>query len=133
MSESNRNTIKTHKDLNVWKKSIDLVVDIYEITKQFPDYEKFGLSSQMQRCTVSIPSNIAEGAARNSNKEFVQFLYVSLGSLSELETQLIISYKLNYVSEAIVDELGNKVEILRKQLLSLIKYQKEKNKNDKTN
>ncbi len=133
MREGNRNLTKTHKDLNVWQESIDLVLAIYDITKQFPDYEKFGLSSQMQRCTVSIPSNIAEGAARNSNKEFVQFLYVSLGSLSELETQLIISYKLNYISEEIFNELTNKAEILRKQLLSLIKYQKEKNKNDKTN
>ncbi len=133
MNESKKNMVKTHKNLNVWKKSIDAVLAIYDITKQFPDYEKFDLSSQMQRCTVSIPSNIVEGAARNSNKEFIQFLYISLGSLSELETQLIISYKLNYISEEIFNELTNKAEILRKQLLSLIKYQKEKNKNDKTN
>lgn len=133
MGEGKRNTIKMHKDLNVWQESIDAVLAIYDITEQFPDYEKFDLSSQMQRCTVSIPSNIVEGAARNSNKEFIQFLYISLGSLSELETQLIISYKLNYISEEIFNELTNKAEILRKQLLSLIKYQKEKNKNDKTN
>jgi len=128
-----KNTVKTHKDLTVWKESMSLVLDIYEITKKFPDYEKFGLSNQMQRSSVSIPSNIAEGAARSSVKEFIQFLYISLGSLSELETQLIISYKLNYIPEANFTELANKLEIIRKQLLNLIKYQKEKSKNDKTN
>lgn len=130
---SENKSSKTHKDLNVWKESMSLVLDIYEITRKFPDYEKFSLSNQMQRCAVSIPSNIAEGAARSSVKEFIQFLYISLGSLSELETQLIISYKLNYISDTNFKDLANKIEIIRKQLLNLIKYQKEKNKNDKTN
>ena len=89
--------IKTHKDLDVWKKSMDLVEGVYRLTKSFPDSEKYGLTNQMRRCAVSIPSNIAEGAGRNSKKEFKQFLYISLGSISELETQLIISSKLNYL------------------------------------
>jgi four helix bundle protein len=75
-----------HKDLDVWKRSMDLVVKVYQITKLFPDTEKYGLSSQMRRAAVSIPSNIAEGAARKGDKEFIQFLYISIGSLSELET-----------------------------------------------
>jgi len=86
--------MKTHKDLDIWKNSIDLVVKIYNITKQFPDSERYTLSSQMQRATISIPSNIAEGAARQFVKEFIQFLYISLGSLAELETQLMIAFKL---------------------------------------
>ncbi|MFV8360212.1 four helix bundle protein [Flavobacterium sp. LS1P3] len=75
-----------HKDLDVWKRSMDLVVKVYQITKLFPDTEKYGLSSQMRRAAVSIPSNITEGAARKGDKEFIQFLYISIGSLSELET-----------------------------------------------
>ena len=83
--------IATHKDLAVWKKSMDLVTDVYELTSKFPREEQFGLTNQMRRSAVSVPSNIAEGAARNSTKEFIQFLYYSLSSLSELETQLLIS------------------------------------------
>jgi len=86
----------THKDLEVWKRSIDLVVDIYELSKGFPSTEKYGLSSQMQRAAVSIPYNIAEGAARNSTKEYIRFLNIAQGSLSELETQLIISERIGF-------------------------------------
>ena len=85
-----------HKDLDVWKKSMDLVELIYDFTKFFPEYEKYGLTSQMRRAAVSIPSNIAEGAARKGDKEFIQFLMVSLGSLSELETQYLISVRLKF-------------------------------------
>jgi four helix bundle protein len=76
-----------HKDLDVWKKSMNLVVLIYDITSKFPSDERFGLTSQMRRAAVSIPSNIAEGAARKGDKEFIQFLMIALGSLSEVETQ----------------------------------------------
>ena len=86
----------THKDLVVWQKSIDLVVDIYKLCEEFPATEKYGLSSQIQRAAVSIPSNIAEGAGRNSTKEYIRFLNIAQGSLSELETQLIISEKIGF-------------------------------------
>jgi four helix bundle protein len=76
--------MKSHKDLDVWKKSMDLVTDIYRVTKDFPKEEIYGLTNQMRRCVVSIPSNIAEGGGRNSKREFIQFLYISLGSVSEL-------------------------------------------------
>ena len=110
--------IKIHKDLDVWKKSIQFVKRVYEITLKFPDDEKYGLTNQMRRCAVSIPSNIAEGAGRNSKKEFKQFLYISLGSISELETQLIISSKLNYLkNKSLLDELNE----IRKMLFGLIK------------
>ncbi len=86
-----------HKDLDVWKKSMDLVVRVYQITQLFPDTEKYGLASQMRRAAISIPSNIAEGAARKGDKELMQFLYISIGSLSELETQYLIAIRLEFV------------------------------------
>jgi four helix bundle protein len=82
--------MKTHKDLEVWKKGIDLVGSVYKITKDFPKGEMYGLTSQLRRAAVSFPSNIAGGAARRSKNEFIQFLHIALGSLAEIETQLII-------------------------------------------
>lgn len=90
--------INSHKDLKVWQESMALVENIYQITKSFPSNEQFGLVAQMRRCAISIPSNIAEGAGRKGSKEFVRFLYISMGSLSELETQFEISRRLNYVA-----------------------------------
>jgi len=90
--------ISTHKDLEVWKKSLDFVESVYKLTEQFPKTEMYGLTNQMRRAVVSISSNIAEGAARSTKKEFIQFLYIALGSLSEVETQLIIAQRLRYIS-----------------------------------
>jgi four helix bundle protein len=115
--------MKTHKDLDIWKLGISLVSEVYKITQKFPEKEAFGLSSQIRKSAVSIPSNIAEGAARNSKKEFIQFLYIALGSISELETQLIISKNLNYLSNSYIFDL---IEELRRKLLNFIKYQKTK-------
>ena len=84
--------VRTHRDLDVWKEGIELVVKIYEIV------QKYGLVDQIKRSAVSIPSNIAEGATRNSKKEFLQFLHISLGSISELETQLIIANRLGFLN-----------------------------------
>ena len=110
-----------HKDLKVWEKSVNLAEKIYKITKKFPKEELYGIVSQIRRASVSVSANIAEGAARNSNKEFIQFLYIALGSLSELETELIISKRIGYLKDEIIfDEI---VEI-RKLLLGLIKYRK---------
>lgn len=109
----------THKDLSIWKDGITLVTRVYEHTKLFPEEEKYGLVTQMRRCAVPIPSNIAEGAARKTDKEFVQFLYIALGSLTELETQLIISVNLGYLSDT---DLLDETERLKKSLLSFIKY-----------
>lgn len=91
--------MKSHRDLDVWKKSISLVTEIYSLTKGFPPEEIYGLTSQMRRAAVSVPSNIAEGAARKSSKEFLQFLHISLGSLAELETQLHIACNLRYLQD----------------------------------
>ncbi len=90
--------MKDHKDLDVWNQSMVLAEQVYTLTKEFPSDEKYGLISQMKRAVVSIPSNIAEGAARKGNKEYIQFLYIAMGSLSELETQILLSQRLQFVN-----------------------------------
>jgi len=117
-------SIKTHKDLDVWNNAMNLVTDIYRLTRSFPKDELYGLTSQIRRSAVSISSNIAEGAARKNKAEFIQFLYIALGSLSELETQLIISKNLNY-SETI-NSLLSKITDIRKMTFGLIKSIKNK-------
>jgi four helix bundle protein len=101
--------MQTHKDLDVWKESMALAKQIYLLTAKFPKEETYGLISQIRRSAVSIPSNIAEGAARNSTKEFIQFLYVSLGSLAELETQLLLSKEIGIVEYSKFEDWPNKV------------------------
>jgi four helix bundle protein len=115
--------IKNHKDLEVWKKSMDLVSNIYKITESFPNKELYGLTNQIRRAAISIPSNIAEGAARNSKKEFIQFLYIALGSLSELETQIIIANRLEYLNN--LDTLLDDLKFVQKLINGLIYYLKK--------
>ena len=113
--------MQTHKNLEVWNDSMDLVELIYQSSRNFPDDEKFVLVPQIRRAAVSIPSNIAEGYARNSRKYLIQFLYISLGSLSELETQILISKRLKFsLPEGILDQ----IVMTRRKLLNLIKYHK---------
>ena len=109
--------MKTHKDLFVWQRAMDIVEAVYELTKKMPQSELYGLTNQIRRCAVSIPSNIAEGAARNSNKEFIQFLYIALGSIAELETQLLLAKRLRFVDTVPSDELDE----IKKMLVGLIK------------
>lgn len=94
---------------------------IYKITKNFPYEESYGLAMQMKRCAISVPSNIAEGFARQYNKEYKQFLYIALGSCSELDTQLIIAEKLNYLKNDKVIETQNEIDVLSRMVMSLIK------------
>jgi len=117
--------MKSHKDLDVWKKSMEMVAKIYRMTRQFPSDEQYGLSSQIRRSAISIPSNIAEGAARNSDKEFKQFLYIALGSAAEVETQLIIAEKLGFMDSA--DVFQNDISDIRKMLTGLISYVSKRN------
>lgn len=113
-----------HKKLEAWKKSINLVVDVYKVTKKFPQSELYGITNQIRRSAVSIPSNIAEGCARQSAKETTQFLHISLGSIAELETQLIIAEKLNYFND--MKEIVDNLMVIRGLILGLIKYYKDK-------
>ncbi len=94
-----------YKELSVWQKAMELVVEIYKITEKFPLKERYGLISQMNRCAISIPSTIAEGAGRNTTKDFDHFLAISLGSSFELHTQLVLSNRLGYVPMEAVEKL----------------------------
>jgi four helix bundle protein len=110
-----------HKNLDVWNMSMGFVTEIYKLTHTYPKEELFGLSSQIRRAAVSVPSNIAEGAARQSTKEFVQFLYVSLGSYAEIEIQLMMSKNLGYPYNA---NLYDNLQRIKQMLLGLIKKRK---------
>ena len=116
--------MKSHKDLDAWKGSIQLVKEVYALTKSFPVDERYGLTDQIRRAVVSVPSNIAEGAGRGSSPDFIRFLYISLGSLSEVETQLIIALELGYLS-TIEAEL-EKIQQIRNLINGLIRHLKAK-------
>jgi four helix bundle protein len=115
--------VQTHKNLDVWKEAMNLAKQIYLTTGNFPKQETYGLTAQIRRSALSIPSNIAEGAARNSHKEFIQFLYISLGSLSELETQLLLSKEIGMIEYS---QFENEIGKIRKMLLGLIRYLKRR-------
>jgi len=113
-----------HRNLDAWKKSIKLVKEVYDLTISMPDTEKFGLTAQMRRAAISIASNIAEGAARESDQDFIKFLYYSVGSATELETQLIISEELKYLQ--IPEDINEQIQQSKQVLLGLIRYLKSK-------
>jgi len=119
--------INNYQDLIVWQKSMDLVVSIYEKSKSFPDQEKFGLSNQIRRAAVSVPSNIAEGWGRKSIGNYIQFLKVANGSLCETETQLLLSLRLKFLVEEEIIELKDNLKEIEKMLRSLITKLEQKN------
>lgn len=112
--------IQNYKDLIVWQKSVDLSVLIYEITEKFPKEEMYGLSSQMRRASISIASNIAEGKQRGTKKDFLHFLRISKGSASELETQIVISKKLNFSKNINYSKIEDTLEEVMKMLRGII-------------
>ena len=112
--------MNNYKELKIWQKSIDLVEKVYAITKTFPKEERYGLISQIQRSAVSIPSNIAEGAGRNSNKEFRNFLGIANGSLNELITQLLIAIRVGYSNENELEEVFHLTNEIQKMNYALI-------------
>lgn len=113
--------MKGYKELTVWQKAVDLAENIYRLTGAYPQEERYGLVNQMRRAAVSIPSNIAEGYNRNTTKDYVQFLHISKGSNAELETQLIISRKMNYISEAQFNEMQGYTDEIHRMLSKMIK------------
>lgn len=112
--------IESYKDLLIWQRSIDLTVKVYDLIKDLPESEKYALSQQIKRCAVSIPSNIAEGWGRKSDKSFSYFLSVSKGSLFELNTQLIIASKLEYISKINAEDIEKEIDELGKMINSLM-------------
>ena len=113
---------KRYKDLNVWQEARKLSKDIYSLTSEFPKEEQFGLINQMRRCAISVPSNIAEGCGRNYPKDSIQFFHISRRSLYELETQLYLSFDLNYIDQTKLNQVLLSTETTRKLLSGFIKY-----------
>ena len=113
--------MRTFKNLKIWSRSVDLSTQIYKVTKTFPKDEKFGLVSQMRRASVSVASNIAEGAGRSSDLEFKRFLEIAYGSLYELQTQLIVSKNLEFVSGNEFNMLDTEIDELQKMIYSFSK------------
>lgn len=106
------------RKLNIWLKSVDLVTDIYRLTSTFPAHERFGLMSQMQRAAISCPTNIAEGSAKSSDKDFARFLEITHGSLLELETELIVAKSLEYIDIEKYEQYKEKIVGLQKMIYS---------------
>lgn len=111
--------MNNYKELKVWQKSVDLAVKIYEITKDFPKEEMYGLTSHLKRSAISIPSNIAEGAGRNTKKDFNNFLGISDGSSCELETQMIITQRVNLIDHLALSSVQQQIDEIQKMNWSL--------------
>lgn len=113
--------MKTYRDLLVWQKSMDLVTEIYRLSKSFPKDETYGLTSQIRRCAVSIPSNMAEGYGRNSTNDYIRFLRMAVGSLFELQSQIEIALNLGYLNKSDFDKLYDPSREIERMLSSLIR------------
>ena len=120
--------MRPHERLDVWKKSIDFVVAVYEATESFPKEEKFGLTSQLRRAAVSIPANIAEGAGRKSAKEFGYFLSNAQGSASEVETELLIAYRLRFLAEERFLQLQSSLDEIGRMLTGLAQHVQQRSR-----
>ena len=118
--------MRNFRKLDVWIEARYLVKEVYSITSQLPSTEKFGLVSQINRCSISIPANIAEGSAKDSQKDFIRFLQIALGSAYELETHLILCGDLKFIEEKKLNLTIDKIQILQRRIASLIKYNQSK-------
>lgn len=118
--------MRNFRKLEVWKDARKLVKEIYSLSALLPETEKYGLASQINRCVISIPANIAEGSAKYSQKDFVRFLQISLGSAYELESHLILCSDLEFITENRISSTIENIQILQKRIASLIKYNNSK-------
>ena len=121
MESEKASNVRSFRDLVVWQKGIQLAKEIYTLTGVFPQQENFGLVSQLRRAAVSVPSNIAEGQARQHSADFTRFLYISLGSLAEIETQLILSLELGFLQPTKTEPAESLIQEIRRMLYGLIK------------
>ena len=119
-TEAQRHKVKTYRDLIVWQKAMQLVTDVYSLIKSLPKDEVYGLTSQVRRCSISIPSNIAEGYGRKSTNDYCRFLQIAIGSLYELQTQLEICLNLNYLTNSVFDNINEQSREIERMLSSLI-------------
>jgi len=118
--------MRNFRKYDVWNDSMSLVKTIYEMTTSFPKIEQYGLSNQMNRAAVSIPSNIAEGASRNSDIDFAHFLEIAIGSSFEIETQIEIAFSIGYIDESVKDKLISNLQIIQKRLNVFISKLRQK-------
>jgi len=118
---SRSSSIESYRDLQVWQRGVDLTERIYQATQPFPPDEQFGLVAQLRRAAVSIPSNIAEGWGRMSTAEFIRFLSIAHGSLTEVETQIIVSRRLGFIDESVKRRILDETTVERKMLRALIR------------
>lgn len=116
-----KNTIRDYRDLIVWKEAMDLAERTYVLTRTFPKEEMFGLTSQMRRCSTSIPANIAEGFGRQQRRSFVQFLRIAQGSLKELESHSILACRVGLLDKSALEEIENRCELLGKRMVTFIR------------
>lgn len=116
--------MRNFRKLDVWKDGRKLVSDVYKLSKKLPKDEKFGLTSQIRRCAISVPANIAKGSSKYSQKDFLRFLQISLGSLYELESHIILAQDLQFLSQTVVSPIIKKVQTLQKRISALINYNK---------
>src|SRR5918911_4217952 len=114
--------MRPHEKLEVWNRAVDFVISVYQITDSFPKEEKFGLTSQIRRAAVSVPANIAEGAGRQSSKEFAHFLSNAQGSASELETELLIAQRLGFLDKPTYQRLHSDLDSIGRMLIGLAKH-----------
>ncbi len=121
--------LKNYKDLNVWQKSYELCLKVYRITAKFPNEERYGLTSQIRRSAVSIPSNIAEGYGRKTTADYVRMLYISYGSVCELETQILLAGDLGYIEKSELDTAKENIAEIERMLKALIKSLESKHLN----
>jgi four helix bundle protein len=113
---------RSYRELKVWRKSIELVKEVYALARKFPQYETYALADQLRRSAVSVPSNIAEGQARQHTGEFRQFLYMAIGSAAEVDTQVVLAYELGYVSEQEAKNIEERIVEIRKMTFGLIAH-----------
>jgi len=121
--------LKNYKDLKVWQKSYQLCLNIYKITKGFPKEERYGLTSQIRRAAVSVPSNIAEGYGRKTTPEYIRYLYIAYGSICELETQILLTGDLNYIKAEQLKKIQKDITEVERMLKALIKSLENKHLN----
>jgi four helix bundle protein len=118
--------MSSFRELKVWQLSMEMVTEVYKVSESFPKQEVYGLTSQIRRCSISIPSNIAEGSSRHNTKEFIQFLYIANGSLSEFETQIEIAFRLGYCKDIV--RFIDSIKQIRSMLSGLINVLKDKDR-----
>jgi four helix bundle protein len=116
-----------YRELKIWQRSMDFVVKVYEVSLSLPKEEKYGLTSQLRRCAVSVPSNISEGAGRGTNKQFKRFLEFSMGSINEAQTQIELAHRVNYLSKEIYNSLIDEALQIYKMILAFYNSLKDEN------